>query len=131
MIRYPCDQCDYAATRYDDLKRRKKTHHSTPLVIKERNDMVLIEKLDMSKYEIAQVQSKIIEPMFIEKSNLSEVDTEIKNEAEIDEKYNKSDTENTIVRDSERKVEFLNHTNSIYLQNIVKIGEKRRYTCEQ
>jgi len=109
MIRYPCDQCDYAATRYDDLKRRKKTHHSTPLVIKERNDMVLIEKLDMSKYEIAQVQSKIIEPMFIEKSNLSEVDTEIKNEAEIDEKYNKSDTENTIVQQRKKSRVFKSH----------------------
>ena len=47
--------------------------------------------------------------MFIEKSNLSEADTEIKNEAEIDEKYNKSDTENTIVQQRKKSRVFKSH----------------------
>ena len=76
-------------------------------MIKERYVRVMIENLDMSKYVIGQVQSINVEPKYIGITNISEAETEIKKETEIDEKCSISETENTVVQDNERKAEFL------------------------
>ena len=45
----------------------------------------MIKKLDMSKYKILKNTPQIMEPVFIETSNISDVETEIKQEENIDD----------------------------------------------
>ena len=109
-IRYPCDQCEYRGTRMDDLKRHKKTkhdgiryskkfkhekfeytamqlgnievHHQKEISPVTMKDNVIVEKLAISKNQ--DFIEYVLEPEFIEVSEMHEVDKEIKTEMDID-----------------------------------------------
>ena len=66
-IKSTCDQCDFATTRLSDLKRHQKANHE------------------------GMTDNNIVDPVFIETSDMNVADTEIKKE-EITEEDPLSDT---------------------------------------
>jgi len=85
-VKFTCDQCEYAATRYDYLKIHKKNKHSivSSVSLELKNVRVINEKLDKRKYQISN-DHQTSEIVFIETSNISDVETEIKQEDNIDD----------------------------------------------
>ena len=68
-IRYPCDQCEYKGTQYSSLKSHKKIMHRTVDSVKQNNSR-------------SQFKAFIVEPVFIETSLISEPGSDIKKEKE-------------------------------------------------
>ena len=108
-IRYPCDQCEYAATKRSNLKLHKKSLHkgvrypcgeceylATHASSLKRHKKCVhegVKKLDISKYQISRDEYQIMEPEFIETYNISDLDTEIKMEEDFDDPLSLMGTE--------------------------------------
>ena len=67
-LRFPCDQCEYVATRVSHVKTHKKRKHG-----------------DYSGAAVKRNEHEISEIVIIETSNISDAETELKQEENIDD----------------------------------------------
>jgi len=77
-VRYPCSECEYAATQYCDLNKHTKLKHSLDSLT-----VIKTKKARVSKYQKSQNKHENADAVLLESSNISEVETEIKEEGNI------------------------------------------------
>ena len=82
--RYPCDQCEYAATHSSHLKRHKASIHEGVRYPCDQCEHVATQVSHLKHHKKVKHKSKITESEFVETFNASEIIAEVKEESAED-----------------------------------------------